>query len=141
MAADSMIDELLADARERMHKSAEAAQHERLVAVALPAQVAHARLTDQHASGVVADQRNGRCGAVERQPHGVARQPPRLRGHRLPPRQVGHLHVEPFTAQQPHEDGGEVGVRARDDEPAGLQIGQHRVEISPLRTRRKDHTR
>ncbi|HEY2569978.1 MAG TPA: ribosome recycling factor [Solirubrobacteraceae bacterium] len=28
MAADSMIDELLADARERMHKSAEAAQHE-----------------------------------------------------------------------------------------------------------------
>ena len=28
MAAESMIDELLQDARERMHKSAEAAHHE-----------------------------------------------------------------------------------------------------------------
>ena len=116
------------------------AQHQRLVAVHLAPQP-RLGAADQHTAGVVADQRDGRGDAVERQRRRIPRQPPRPRRRRPSTREVRHLHVQPFAPQEPHEHGGEIGVGARHDQPSGGEFAQHRVELGPSGTRREDHGR
>jgi hypothetical protein len=115
-------------------------QHQLAVAVRLavqrsPSDAAQLGATHEHAARVVAHQRHRPCDPGPRQVERrrAVRQPPEACGDRVAVGgQVRELDVEPVRPKQAHQDGGEVGVGARDREPAQIAVGQHGVEVGAV---------